>query len=328
MSADNHVVEVFLSTPQFRKYKKGEPFQLSNSQLQSSVGKHKVDIHLGKRDYKKLLTAVKNGKGYRFSDKNVVGGSLWGSFKKGLSTVGNFVKNNISKEDVKNVINKGVDLVAPDSVKDLAKSAVSKTVDYAYDDRNQGKSLKENVFGLANTLQPEIKDVGLQVGKKVVDKVTSKLNEMSPDEVQGEGLRKKRFVKGSQEAKDHMAKIRALRGTKKGMGVKPKRRGKGLLENIESTLIHTGLPTLGRVAGTLIGGVPAGMVGEELGNIAGDALGEAVGRGLKNKKHTRYGQMVDGVPSPVISETSKDRVRSHGIYGKGKRIHGGSFLAL
>ena len=97
MSADNHVIEVFLSTTQFRKYKKGEPFQLSNEQLQSSVGNHKVDIHLGKRDYKKLLTAVKNGKGYRFSDKNVVGGSLWGSFKKGLSTVGNFVKNNISK---------------------------------------------------------------------------------------------------------------------------------------------------------------------------------------------------------------------------------------
>lgn len=328
MSADNHVVEVFLSTPQFRKYKKGEPFQLSNSQLQSSVGKHKVDIHLGKRDYKKLLTAVKNGKGYRFSDKNVVGGSLWGSFKKGLSTVGNFVKNNISKEDVKNVINKGVDLVAPDSVKDVAKSAVSKIVDYGYDDSNKGKSMKENAFSLANTLQPEIKDVGLQIGKKVVDKVTSKLNEMSPDEVQGEGLRKKRFAKGSQEAKDHMAKIRAMRGAKKGMGVKPKRRGKGLLENIESTLIHTGLPTLGRVAGTLIGGVPAGMVGEELGNMAGDVIGQATGRGLKNKKHTRYGQMVDGVPSPVISETSKDRVRSHGIYGKGKRIHGGSFLAL
>jgi len=328
MAVDFQIIEVYLSAPQFRKYKKGEPFQLSNAQLQSSVGKHKVDIHLQKRDYKKLLNAIKNGKGYRFSEKNVVGGSFWGSLKKGLSTVGNFVKNNVSKEDVKNVINKGVDLVAPDSVKDLAKSAVSKTVDYAYDDRNQGKSLKENVFGLANTLQPEIKDVGLQVGKKVVDKVTSKLNEMSPDEVQGEGLRKKRFAKGSQEAKDHMAKIRALRGAKKGMGVKPKRRGKGLLENIESTLIHTGLPTLGRVAGTLIGGVPAGMVGEELGNMAGDVIGQATGRGLKNKKHTRYGQMVDGVPSPVISEMSKDRVRSHGIHGRGKRIHGGSFLAL
>ena len=220
-------------------------------------------------------------------------------------------------------------MVAPDSVKNVAKSAVSKIVDYGYDDKNSGKSLKENVFGLADTLQPEIKDVALQAGKKVVDKVTSKLNEMSPDEVQGEGMRKKRFAKGSQEARDHMAKLRAMRGAKKGMGVKSKkRRGKGLLENIESTLIHTGIPTLGRVAGTLIGGVPAGMVGEELGNMAGDVIGEAVGRGLKNRKHTRYGGLTDGVPSPVVSEKSKDRVRTHGIYGKGKRIHGGSFLSL
>ena len=103
--SDFHVVEVFLSVPQFRKYKKGEPFQLSNTQLQSSVGKHKVDIHLDKKDYRKLLNAVKNGKGYRFSEKNVRGGSLWGSFKSGFSKVGNFVKNNVSKEDVKNVIN-------------------------------------------------------------------------------------------------------------------------------------------------------------------------------------------------------------------------------
>jgi hypothetical protein len=331
--AEHHTIEVFLSAPQYLKYRKGEPFQLSNAQLQSSVGKHKVDIHLQKRDYRKLLNAIKNGKGYRFSEKNVKGGSLWGSFKKGLSTVGNFVKNNVSKDDVKNVINKGVDLVAPDSVKDLAKSAVSKTVDYAYDDRNQGKSLKENVFGLANTLQPEIKDVGLQVGKKVVDKVTSKLNEMSPDEVSGEGL-KKRFKKGSQEAKDHMAKIRAMRGSgmKKGCGVK-RRRGKGFFDDMASGLIHVGIPTLGRIAGTVLGGPAGAMVGETLGEAGADAIGRATGRGLKNKTHTLYGQHVDGIPSPVVSEMSKVRVKNHGYHSRqrgksGLHIHGGSFLAL
>ena len=330
--SDFHVVEVFLSVPQFRKYKKGEAFQLSNTQLQSSVGKHKVDIHLDKKDYRKLLNAVKNGKGYRFSEKNVRGGSLWGSFKSGLSKVGNFVKNNVSKEDVKNVINKGVDFIAPDSVKDLAKSAVSKTVDYAYDDRNKGKSLKENVFGLADKLQPEIKDAGLRVGKKVVDKVVSKINEISPDEeeVQGEGLKRK-LVKGSPEAKAYMQKIRAMRG-KKGSGMKPKkRRGKGIWDNIASSLIHSGLPTVGHIAGEVLGGPAGAMMGEELGNMAGDVIGQATGRGLKNKIHTKYGALTDGVPSPVVSEMSKNRVRTHGIHGRGKanqRIQGGSFLSL
>ncbi len=331
MSADFHVVEVFLSAPQFRKYKKGEPFQLSNTQLQSSVGKHKVDIHLEKKDYKKLINAVKNGKGYRFSEKNVKGGSLWGTFKSGLSKVGNFIKSNVSKEDVKNVINKGVDMVAPESVKEIAKSAVSKAVDYSYDDSNKGKSLKEHALSLANELQPEIKDVALKAGKKVMDKVQEKLNQSSPDEeVQGEGLRKKRFVKGSQEAKDHMARLRAMRGMKKGSGMKQKkRRGKGVWDNIASSLIHTGLPTLGHISGEILGGPAGAMVGEEIGNLAGDTIGAATGRGLKkNKIHTKYGALTDGVPSPVISEMSKDRVSTHGMYGRGKRIHGGSFLSL
>jgi hypothetical protein len=104
MSEEKHTVEVFLNAPQFRKYRQAKSFQLSNAQLQSDSGKHKADIHLGKKDYRKLLLAIKNGKGFRFSEKNVKGGSLWGSFKKGLSTVGNFVKNNVNKEDVKNVI--------------------------------------------------------------------------------------------------------------------------------------------------------------------------------------------------------------------------------
>ena len=90
--AEHHEISVYLTSPQFLKYRKGHTFQLTNSQLQADSGKHKVDIHLGKKDYKRLLTAIKNGKGYRFSHKNVVGGSLWGSFKKGLSTIGNFVK--------------------------------------------------------------------------------------------------------------------------------------------------------------------------------------------------------------------------------------------
>ena len=53
MSEEKHTIEVFLNAPQFLKYKKGKAFQLSNAQLQSDSGKHKVDIHLAKNDYRK-----------------------------------------------------------------------------------------------------------------------------------------------------------------------------------------------------------------------------------------------------------------------------------
>jgi hypothetical protein len=280
------------------------------------------------------------------------------------------VKNNVSKEDVKNVIKKGVDMVAPDSVKSLANSAIDKVVDYGYDDSNKGKSLKEHALSLANDLKPELKDAGLQIGKKVIDKVKDKIQAIAPDEapVDGEGL--KRFKKGSQAAKDHMAKIRAMRKTKSsGSGVKSetrvgrgvrdnvpvktrpvkgspeakehmariramrKTKGAGIWDDIASGLIHTGLPTLGHIAGEVLGGPGGAAVGETLGNLAGDAIGEATGRGLKNTIHTPYGQHVNGIPNPVVSRGSKENVKKHGFHKKqrnpnGLHINGGSFLAL
>ena len=366
--SEHHEVSVYLTSPQFLKYKKAVPFQLTNAQLQADHGKHEVDIHLSKKDYKKLLTAIKNGKGYRFSNKNVVGGSLWGSFKKGLSSVGNFVKNNVNKEDVKNVLKQGVDMVAPDSVKNIAKSAVDKVVDYGYDDSNKGKSLKDHALSLANDLQPELKDAGLQAGKKIVDKVKEKLQGMNSDDaVEGNGFKK--FKKGSQAAKDHMAKIRAMRKSKSvggaiimkpetsvvrdnvPMSVRPikgspemkarmdairgfrKTKGKGFFDDISSKLIHVGIPTLGHVAGQFLGGPAGAMVGEELGNIGADAIGNLTGRGLRNNFHTPYGKMVHGIPQPVVSNESKERIRKKGYQSRqrgksGFHIVGGSFLSL
>ena len=128
MSEDSHQIDVYLNGPQFLKYKKGKAFQLTHSQLQAHEGKHKIDIHLGKVAYRKLLNAVKNGKGFRFTEKNVTGGSLWDTFKKGAS----FVKNNVSKDTMKHVLKTGVDYVMPEDYKDLAKSAVNVGVDAAY----------------------------------------------------------------------------------------------------------------------------------------------------------------------------------------------------
>ena len=398
--SEHHEISVYLTSPQFLKYKKAVPFQLTNAQLQADNGKYEVDIHLSKKDYKKLLTAIKNGKGYRFSNKNVVGGSLWGSFKKGLSTIGNFVKNNVNKEDVKNVLKQGVDMVAPESVKDIAKRSVDKVVDYGYDDSNKGKSLKEHALSLANDLQPELKDAGLQAGKKIVDKVKEKLQGMNTDDaVEGNGFKK--FKKGSQAAKDHMARIRAMRKPKsvggaimrpgiqamnpddfvagdgfkfkKGksksvggaiimkpetsvrdnvpMSIRPvkgspemkermasirgfrKTKGAGFFDDLSSKLIHVGIPLLGHVAGQALGGVPGAMVGEELGNMGADAIGNLTGRGLRNNIHTPYGRLVDGIPRPVVSNESKERIRKKGYHSKqrsksGFHILGGSFLQL
>ena len=132
-----------------------------------------------------------------------------------------------------------------------------------------------------------------------------------------------RPLKGSPEMKERMASIRGFRKTK----------GAGFFDDLSSKLIHVGIPLLGHVAGQALGGIPGAMVGEELGNMGADAIGNLTGRGLRNNIHTPYGRLVDGIPRPVVSNESKERIRKKGYHSKqrsksGFHIVGGSFLSL
>ena len=132
-----------------------------------------------------------------------------------------------------------------------------------------------------------------------------------------------RPLKGCPEMKERMSSIRAFRKTK----------GAGFFDDLSSKLIHVGIPTLGHVAGQFIGGPAGAMVGEELGNMGADAIGNLTGRGMRNNIHTPYGKLVDGIPRPVVSNESKERIRKKGYHSRqrsksGFHIIGGSFLQL
>ena len=338
---DHQTIELFLTQPQFAKYRRGKTFQLTNSQLQADSGKHQIDIHLAKSDYNKLLRAIKSGKGYRFSDKVVKGGSLWGSIKAGVgkvregisrvgqfindnkdkvAKVGRFIKNNIDPNFVKSVVDAGVDLVPKkylnDKYKNLAKSTADKSIDYGYAD-NSGKSLTDNVFSLADKLKPELnevrydaEDLALQKADKLVKKLKDKY---IGDGIRAEAPKSKRPIKGSVEAREKMAKLRAMRKIK----------GSGLIGDVL-------IPMAGGVAGQLIGGFPGAAIGQSLGQVAGRFID---GDGLKNTIHLKHGQLIDGVPRPVVSRQSAESVKKHGYYKKqrgknGLHINGGSMLQL
>jgi hypothetical protein len=166
-------------------------------------------------------------------------------------------------------------------------------------------------------------------GSGFFDSIAPKLKgDLTETTTVGRGIRdnvpvKTRPIKGSPEAREKMAKLRAMRKTK----------GSGFWDDISSAVIHTGLPTLGHITGEILGGPAGAMVGEMAGNMAGDAIGQATGRGLKNTIHTPYGQHVDGIPNAVVSKSSIDKVKKHGYQKKqrnpnGLHISGGSFLAL
>jgi len=345
--SEHQKIEVFLTQPQFAKYRRGKTFQLTNAQLQADSGKHKCDIALGKSDYNKLLRAIKNGKGFRFSDKVVQGGSLWGSIKAGVgkiregvsrvgdfinrnkdkvAKVGRFIKENVDPNFIKSVVDAGVDLVPKkylnDKYKNLAKTAADKTVDYGYAD-NSGKSLTDNAFSLADKLKPELtevgydaKDLALRKANKIAQKIKTRFEEkpiVEGDGIRAEAVKNKRPLKGSQEARDKMQKLRAMRKIK----------GSGIIGNIL-------LPVAGGVAGSFVGGLPGELIGQSLGMAVGRVID---GDGVKNTTHLKHGQLIDGVPRPVVSKQSAESVKKHGYYRKqrgknGLHINGGSMLQI
>jgi hypothetical protein len=333
--AETQTIDLYLSQPQFLKYRKGLAFQLSNSQLQSDTGKNKVSIDLGVKDYNKLLKAINAGRGFRFSDKIVKGGSLWGSFKEGVKKVragvskvgeklgqaGKFIKDNVDPNFLKSVLDAGLDIVPDKYVnkkyKELAKSSANKAVDYSYDKDNEGKTFKENAFDLANKLKPELTEARYDaedLALKKADKLVKKFKE----KYIGEGIRAEepshtRPIKGSQEAKDRMARLRSMRKVK----------GSGMIGDIL-------LPSAGMIVGQLAAGVPGAYVGSMLGTVAGKMID---GNGVKNTTHLKHGQLIDGVPRPVVSRQSAASIKKHGYHPKqrgknGMHIQGGSFLEL
>ena len=118
-------------------------------------------------------------------------------------------------------------------------------------------------------------------------------------------------------------------------------------KKIASALIHEGIPqATAFICGTLAeaafpeGGVAAGFIGSQagkaLGNAIADKVGQSTGYGLQNLGGTLFvkgGAFVRGVPLPIYTDSTKERIQTHGLlsHQRGTRnglLQGGSFLAL
>ena len=53
-----HKVELYLTSAQKNKFLKGMNFQMTNYQLESKHGKHKIDVNLSEKNYKDLLNKI------------------------------------------------------------------------------------------------------------------------------------------------------------------------------------------------------------------------------------------------------------------------------
>ena len=82
---DIHKVELYLTSSQKNKFLKGMNFQMTNSQLESKQGKHKIDVNLSEKNYNDLLNKISKKKSYRFKKEVFLEGSgIFRDISKGL----------------------------------------------------------------------------------------------------------------------------------------------------------------------------------------------------------------------------------------------------
>ena len=342
---EQHILH--LTSQQLNKFKKGTGFQLSHNQLTANAGKHQVQVHLMPPDLNKLVKNIQAGKGFRFTQKNVKGGSIM-----------SFVKKIIPKDVAKMGLNALADVAGLATTGTpiglMAMPMINNMVDHVYD----AKSMKD----LKNNALKSAKDFAMQQGNQYAQQnypdaynMYNQAKSMNPERFQqyanqyaqqhmpsnpygdfrgysGRGLKK-----GSPEMREKMARLRAMRKGKNGAGLfqtihavksafTPK--------NMKDKAITYGIPaitgTLGATAGSSFG--PAGTVlGSAAGSYAGKQIADQLnGTGIHpHRIHVKGGNLVRGVPKPVFTRASLDKINTHGLIHQSVNglMRGGSFLS-
>ena len=304
--SDLHTIEVHLTTQQLKKLKNNQTFQLNTKQFYESVNGHKVKLVIGKKHHARFQRNLKNNKGFRFT-KDIVEGagffdnitSVWNTIKPYASQAANLVKDYVPRDLIKSVAKKGVQTILPKSAQDVTTNIIDKGIDYGYDTKK--KDALHHIADLATIYSPEIQ----QGVKKVIG-----------------GSIKKKFVKGSPEAREWGKRMQQARLQKKngkgiiedighlvgfGVGEKRKRKsrkieeGEGFFDSFKKILAPA-LPELAKFAGKEIGKLAGGEKGAQIGEAVGSAAGD-IGK-----------SMIGG------------RVKGGSFKGLG--VKGGSFAAL
>ena len=225
---------IYLTPNQLKKAMKQKTFQVTSSQLNNPPN---VTISLSKTDLNRLTKNQGKGKGFRFQAKEfelldqpdeIEGGSLKKLFRRASRAVKKAARPLV--KEVRKEIRREVNQIG-DHLKEKGKDALKTGV------RTVTKyGLEAGKTGL-NKLRPGMGD---QID---VDRIANVAGKFTDKKISGLGLKK-----GSQEAKDRMAALRAMRGAKKITGGTVHAATKKQTNNINLDVIGAGEDMLlGRV---------------------------------------------------------------------------------
>ena len=163
---ENPKVHLQITSSQLRKLKKGQGFQASHKQMSEGLDSgHNVELEVEHPSIKKLHSALKRGKGFRFNQTHIKGGSLRdiGNYLKSkgkqaikfvgdnLGTALNYGKKFINQDALNGVVDSataGLSAINPSlapialGANTLAKRGIQKLYDTDYSHLNRGSSFK------------------------------------------------------------------------------------------------------------------------------------------------------------------------------------------
>lgn len=225
---------IHLTPSQIRKLQQNKVFQVSADQMDKPAN---VTLKMHKSDHTRLQSNIRAGRGFRFAtnmasivdeigDAAISGGRL--SFKKIGRSIGRSV-GKAARATGNAMIDSAADQFQQDTGLDL-RSEQQMRGKFQKAKRQTIADLKEAGIEAATTGTSGLIGVGAAaigselggpaggiIAARLADEYISKpLNKKTTSAIEGAGF--KRFAKGSQEAKDYMAMIRA----KKGGATKPK----------------------------------------------------------------------------------------------------------
>jgi hypothetical protein len=222
----------------------------------------------------KLNRNLRNGKGFRFNPNKIIGGGLLSS---GLSLLKTAAKSKAVQNLGKQALSKGLQLAGNSN-----NSFISGAATLA------GNAMPVNGSGIFDTglslLKNAAKSKTVQnLGKQALNKGLSLAGNSNNGFISEaantlKGVTGGKLVKGSQAAKEHMARIRAMRKTGAGFGSflnSVKKIAKNpILKQIGNVALKTALPIALNVAGN----TPAGMLAQGVLQSQGISTGGKISK--------------------------------------------------
>jgi hypothetical protein len=307
--------QVGLVRDQAKKLMKGDSIVLPYKQMGAHAGEHVM--LLLPQNARKLLTAYKKGKGMKLHltpmeiQHTIQRGQGFRDvakkvFTKGKELVQQALKNPVIKQTAKSALKKGAEAVGTAIGSYLGNPDVGRQIGYAVGEAgaagieagdvavskamlaNRGKEAGLNLARqeLKEQIQQNVPVEARAAARLALEQAYAKAKETTGEEDikrLGLGVKRPKMVKGSKEAKEYMAMIRA----KKGKGI-----GSDILSGLK-TVGKYGIPAttsaLGGIAGAAAtGGNPmGGIAGSAAGAYGGDQLVKKLGLGMRPRGRPR-----------------------------------------